>query len=504
MQFNELNLRSQIQKALQEEGYTSATPIQEKAILPLLEGHDMMGCAQTGTGKTAAFALPILEKLADTARLDKPVIQALILAPTRELAIQIEEFFRTYGRHLRLKSTVIFGGVSQYPQTQALSKGIDILVATPGRLLDLMHQKHVHLNKVRMLVLDEADQMLDMGMIHDVKKILATLPYDRQTMMFSATMPKEIAKLAEDILKNPVHVEVTPVASTVDLIQQRLYHVTKNDKIKLLTNLLKEPGVDSALVFSRTKHGANKIVKLLSGQGVHALAIHGNKSQSARQQALLAFKQRNVRVLVATDVAARGLDITDLSHVFIYDLPEVPETYVHRIGRTGRAGQGGIAISFCDSEERPLLKQIEHLTKRNIPVADASNLTMNFIHVPQEPSTPREDRKPRTDKPKPRTQEAAKKTQRPEGSKPQGQWSKSKPDAKPQGQWNKSKSDGKPQGQWKKTTETSPQTKKPGYQSTFIEHRKPSVGPFAGQTAAQDVKESPVKKFWKPKPKKQG
>lgn len=488
MQFNELNLRSQLQRALQDEGYTSATPIQEKAILPLLEGHDMMGCAQTGTGKTAAFALPILEKLADTARLDKPVIQALILAPTRELAIQIEESFRTYGRHLRLKSTVIFGGVSQYPQTQALSKGIDILVATPGRLLDLMHQKHVHLNKVRMLVLDEADQMLDMGMIHDVKKILAALPFDRQTMMFSATMPKEIAKLAEDILKNPIHVEVTPVASTVDLIQQRLYHVAKNDKIKLLTNLLKEPGLDSALVFSRTKHGANKIVKLLSGQGIHALAIHGNKSQSARQQALLAFKQRKVRVLVATDVAARGLDISDLSHVFIYDLPEVPETYVHRIGRTGRAGQGGIAIAFCDPEERALLKQIEHLTKRNIPVADASNLTMNFVHVPLEPSTPREERKPRTDKPK--SHEAAKKAHRPEGNKPQGQWSKPKPETKVQGQG--------------KTSEGKPQAKKPGYQSTFVEHRKPSVGPFAGQTASQDVKDKPNKTWWKSKPKKQG
>lgn len=368
MQFNELNIKQQIQRALKDEGYEEATPIQAKAIQPLLEGRDMMGCAQTGTGKTAAFAIPILERLSATERIAKPVIQALILAPTRELAIQIEESFRTYGRHLKLKSTVIYGGVSQNPQTKALESGIDILVATPGRLLDLIHQKYVHLNKVRMLVLDEADQMLDMGMIHDVKKILATLPFDRQTMMFSATMPKEIAKLAEDILKNPLHVEVTPVASTVETIEQKLYHVSKSDKINLLTDLLRQPGMDSALVFSRTKHGANKIVKQLAASGLSALAIHGNKSQNARQLALGAFKQRKVRILVATDVAARGIDIDQLSHVIIYDLPEVPETYVHRIGRTGRAGLEGIAIAFCDHEERDLLKAVEQLIKKPIPV----------------------------------------------------------------------------------------------------------------------------------------
>lgn len=370
MQFSSLNIQSNLLKALKDLAYQEATPIQEKAIEPLLAGHDLMGCAQTGTGKTAAFALPILEKISSKAIQDKRVIQALILAPTRELAIQIDENFKLYAKYLNIKTACIYGGVSQHPQTAALQKGVDILVATPGRLLDLMHQKFVHLNKVSFFVLDEADQMLDMGMIHDVKKIIAALPYDRQTMMFSATMPKEIAALANDILKNPVKVEVSPVASTVDLIEQRLYHVTKNDKIRLLTHILKTQTVDSALVFSRTKHGANKIVKLLISQGLHALAIHGNKSQAARQQALTAFKQRKVRILVATDVAARGLDISDLSHVIIYDLPEVPETYVHRIGRTGRAGQGGVAISFCDGEERGLLRSVEKLIKKNIPIVE--------------------------------------------------------------------------------------------------------------------------------------
>jgi ATP-dependent RNA helicase RhlE len=372
MQFKELNLNTKLQTAIASLGYTEATPIQEKAIQPILDGHDLMGCAQTGTGKTAAFALPILERLSKTSHQEKKQILALILAPTRELAIQIDDNFRQYARHMTLKSTVIYGGVSQHHQVLALQKGVDILIATPGRLLDLMHQKHVNLSKVKIMVLDEADQMLDMGMIHDVKKIMVALPLDRQSLMFSATMPKDIAKLAEQILRNPVHVEVTPVSSTVDLIQQELYHISKNDKILLLASLLKDQAMDSALVFSRTKHGANKIVKLLSGMGIHALAIHGNKSQNARQQALNAFKKRQIRVLVATDVAARGLDISELSHVFVYDLPEVPETYVHRIGRTGRAGLGGKAIAFCDQEEVSLLRQIERLIGRSIEVKDAS------------------------------------------------------------------------------------------------------------------------------------
>lgn len=359
-----------IKKALKEEGYSNPTPIQSQSIPILLEGKDILGVAQTGTGKTAAFAIPILQGLSgqSTVKRSQRTIQALILAPTRELAIQIHESFKTYGKHLNLKSAVIFGGVSQKPQTDALALGLDILVATPGRLLDLINQKHVHLSKVKYFVLDEADQMLDMGMIHDVRKIITHIPHERQTMLFSATMPKEISNLAHTILKEPVKVEVTPVASTVEIINQSVYHVAKHNKINLLIHILRNEVIDSVLIFSRTKHGADKIVKSLNAANFNAQAIHGNKSQNARQLALQNFKERKIRILVATDIAARGLDIDELSHVIIYDLPEVPETYVHRIGRTGRAGLGGISYAFCDQEEYGLLKDIQKLTKREIPV----------------------------------------------------------------------------------------------------------------------------------------
>ncbi len=372
MQFENLNIIQPIQKALKAEGYTEATPIQEKAIPSLLEGKDLLGCAQTGTGKTAAFAIPILQGLSYEQRNLKGnrAIKALVLAPTRELALQISDSFKAYGKYLGLKTLVIYGGVSQNAQTKALSGGVDILVATPGRLLDLINQKYIKLNQIKSFVLDEADMMLDMGMLQDVRKIIKHMPVERQNMLFSATMPQEIAKLSGSILKNPTKVTITPVSSTVEIIEQNVYYVNKNNKINLLIHLLKNKEIVSALVFSRTKHGADKIVKHLERAGFKAQAIHGNKSQNARQLALNNFKERKTRILVATDIAARGIDIEELSHVFNYDLPEVPETYVHRIGRTGRAGLGGIAIAFCDQEEMPLLKSIEKLVSKSLPVVE--------------------------------------------------------------------------------------------------------------------------------------
>jgi ATP-dependent RNA helicase RhlE len=370
MLFEDLNIIAPILMSVKDEGYEAPTPIQEQAIPPILDGRDMLGCAQTGTGKTAAFAIPILQKIYNKKADQKTqrAIKALILTPTRELAVQIADSFNTYGRHLGLRSLVIYGGVSQKPQVSALLGGIDILVATPGRLLDLMNQKYVYLNHVEYFVLDEADHMLDMGFIHDVKKIIAQLPEKRQTMMFSATMPSEIAKLSGSILTDPVKVTVTPNSLTVDTIEQSVYFVSKTNKKNLLVHLLKNKDVASALIFSRTKHGANKIAKDLIAAGINTEAIHGNKSQVARQTALRNFKAKKTRVLVATDIAARGIDIDELSHVINYDLPEVPETYVHRIGRTGRAGHGGIAISFCDVEEKKLLQDIQKLITKNIPV----------------------------------------------------------------------------------------------------------------------------------------
>ena len=372
MLFENLEIIEPILRALKNEDYVTPTPIQEMTIPPLLHGRDLLGCAQTGTGKTASFAIPILQKLYLEKQRSGPFqkIQALILTPTRELAAQIGDSFSTYGRYVGLKNLVIFGGVSQNPQVEALKRGVDILVATPGRLLDLIDQKFIDIHHVKFFVLDEADHMLDMGFIHDVKKIIAKLPVRRQTMLFSATMPVEITKLVNTILEDPVKVSVTPDSPTVDSIEQCVYFISKGNKKKLLTQLLKNTDVESALVFSRTKHGANKIAKDLLMEGIEAEVIHGNKSQSARQQALHNFKTKKTRIMIATDIAARGLDIDKLSHVINHDLPEVPEAYVHRIGRTGRAGLGGIAISFCALEEKKLLNEIQKLIGKPIPVIE--------------------------------------------------------------------------------------------------------------------------------------
>ena len=367
MTFQDLPLQPAILKAVAEAGYTSPSPIQAGAIPPVLAGRDLLGCAQTGTGKTAAFALPILQNLsAQTPQ--RPCIRALILTPTRELALQIGDSFSAYGRHLKLRHTVIFGGVGQQPQVEALRRGVDILIACPGRLNDLIGQRLIDLSGIEIFVLDEADRMLDMGFVHDVKKVIAKLPRRRQTLLFSATMPKEIEDLADSLLHDPAVVKVDPVSSTVDRIDQKLYFVEKKQKIELLAYLLQDKSIVNALVFSRTKHGADRIARLLNKAGITAAAIHGNKSQTARVNALEGFKAGKTRVLVATDIAARGIDISELSHVFNYDLPEVPETYVHRIGRTARAGADGVAISFCSTEEREYLAGIEKLNRKKIPV----------------------------------------------------------------------------------------------------------------------------------------
>ncbi|HEX6223336.1 MAG TPA: DEAD/DEAH box helicase [Chryseolinea sp.] len=385
MSFEKLNLIEPILRALKNEGYSKPTPIQEKAIPTLLERKDLLGCAQTGTGKTAAFAIPILQLLhQDELFVKGPAgIKALILTPTRELAIQIDESFASYGKHLRLRHTVIFGGVSQRSQTDALRAGIDILIATPGRLLDLMDQRFVKLQHLKMLVLDEADRMLDMGFIHDVKKIIARIPQKRQTILFSATMPGEIASLANSILTDPARVEVTPVSSTANTIQQAVYFVEKKDKKKLLLHLLQDRSIVTALVFARTKHGADRVAKDLVSSGIRAEAIHGNKSQGARQRALSNFKAQHTRVLVATDIAARGIDVEELSHVINYELPNVPETYVHRIGRTGRAGAQGISLSFCDEEEKEFLHDIHKLIRKTIPVVEDQPYHMTHVGSPR-------------------------------------------------------------------------------------------------------------------------
>ncbi len=370
MLFTDLKIIEPILHALKEEGYTSPTPIQEKAIPYILQGRDLLGCAQTGTGKTAAFAIPMLQLLSKPHPFkpgERP-IRALILTPTRELAIQIEESFKAYGSQLRLKHLVIFGGVSQVPQTNALDRGTDILVATPGRLLDLMSQGYINLKDIEIFVLDEADRMLDMGFVHDVKRVITKLPQKRQTLFFSATMPAEIQSLANAILSNPEKVEVTPVSSTADTINQSLFFVDKENKKSLLSFILQDNDIKSALVFTRTKHGADKVVKDLLRLNIKAEAIHGNKSQNARQRALTNFKDRTTRVLVATDIAARGIDVDELTHVINYELPNVPETYVHRIGRTGRAGHSGIALSFCEYEEIPYLKDIQKLIGKGIDI----------------------------------------------------------------------------------------------------------------------------------------
>ena len=386
MLFKDLHLVAPILKALETEGYTAPTPIQEQSIPHILRGKDLLGCAQTGTGKTAAFAIPILQNLLLQQKEDacNHNIKALILTPTRELAIQIDESFDAYGKHTGLRHAVIFGGVSQFHQTTQLRKGVDILIATPGRLLDLMAQKFVNIEHIKTFVLDEADRMLDMGFIHDVRKIIAKLPEERQTLFFSATMPPEITRLSTSILTNPVRVEVAAVSSTAENVDQFIYLVEKNDKRQLLIHLLKNDEIQNALVFTRTKYGADKITKELRKANINADAIHGNKTQNARQKALSNFKEGKIRVLVATDIAARGIDVDSLSHVINFELPNIPETYVHRIGRTGRAGASGAAFSFCDMEERAFLRDIHKLIDQNIPVVEGHPYasTMQFVQTP--------------------------------------------------------------------------------------------------------------------------
>jgi ATP-dependent RNA helicase RhlE len=388
--FNNLQLIEPVLKALSHEGYTKPTPIQEQAIPVVLQRRDLLGCAQTGTGKTAGFAIPILQLMeeervrASNIHSNIPsAIQTLILTPTRELAAQIEESFRAYGRFLSFKSAVVFGGVSQYQQVNKLRLGVDILIATPGRLLDLINQRHVSLRDIKFFVLDEADRMLDMGFVHDVKRIISKLPVKKQTLFFSATMPHEIRQLANHLLHDPVKVEVTPPSTTVDMIQQSLYYVGKQNKTFLLSHLLNDGSIKTALVFTKTKHGADRLAKQLFKAGINAEAIHGNKSQNERQRALQNFKNNRTRILVATDIAARGIDIDELGHVFNYDLPQTPETYVHRIGRTGRAGASGVAVSFCDYEEKTMLSDIQKLIKKNIAVVKDHPFDVALMH-PQE------------------------------------------------------------------------------------------------------------------------
>jgi ATP-dependent RNA helicase RhlE len=398
MSFNDLSLIEPLLRALEAEGYEHPTPIQQQAIPPVLEGNDLLGCAQTGTGKTAAFALPMLQLLHNHPPAPGPgnrrPIRALVLTPTRELALQISESFTAYGKNLQIRNMVVFGGVGQTPQTDSLRRGTDILVATPGRLLDLMNQGFVDLRSLSIFVLDEADRMLDMGFIHDVRKVIAKIPAKRQTLFFSATMPKEIAQLADSILNNPVKVAVAPPATTAELVQQKVFFVNKHDKKNLLIHLMQDPNIKSALVFTRTKHGANRVAADLTKAGIRAEAIHGNKSQTARVAALTNFKNGKNRALVATDIAARGIDIDELSHVINFELPNIPETYVHRIGRTGRAGASGIAYSFCEAEEIPYLKDIQKITGQLVPVEDEHPFVADLT-APALPQPRSQERPPR-------------------------------------------------------------------------------------------------------------
>lgn len=383
MTFENLNIIPPIFQALKKKGYTEPTPIQEQSIPVILEGKDVFGCAQTGTGKTAAFAIPILQLLHGQHVNGKKGIKALILAPTRELAIQIGESFRDYGKELNIKHTVIFGGVSQGNQTRILQSGVDILIATPGRLIDLMNQGYIHLNSIQFFVLDEVDRMLDMGFIADIRRVIAKIPVKRHTLFFSATVPPEIKKLADSLLNNPVQVQVAPVSAPAESVKQSVYYVEKGDKKAMLMHVLELNNINHALVFTRTKHGADKVVKDLNKSGITAEAIHGNKSQNARQKALTGFKNRTLKILVATDIASRGIDVDKLTHVINYELPEIPETYVHRIGRTGRAGESGTAISFCASEEVGLLKDINKLLPQMIEQMNAPFAGVSRAAAPQ-------------------------------------------------------------------------------------------------------------------------
>ncbi|MBD5162494.1 MAG: DEAD/DEAH box helicase [Oscillibacter sp.] len=392
MTFQELHLLPQLLRAVDELGYVQPSPIQAQAIPPVLKGRDLIGCAQTGTGKTAAFAIPILQRLHGRVNQRHTPIRALVLTPTRELALQIKESFDQYGKYLELRHTVIFGGVGQAPQVEALEKGVDILVATPGRLNDLCNQGYIDLSGIEAFVLDEADRMLDMGFIHDVRKVIARLPEKRQTLLFSATMPQEIAELSRKILRNPIRVEVAPQSSTAEAIEQRLYKVDKGNKKLLLQHVLEDRSLDSVLVFTNTKHGADRVVKELGRAGITAMAIHGNKGQTARIRALDSFKSGAIRVLVATDIAARGIDVNELAAVVNYELPNVPETYVHRIGRTGRAGRDGVAISFCNFDELAYLKDIEKLIRKKVPVVEDHPWPMEIFEAA--PKKQREARQP--------------------------------------------------------------------------------------------------------------
>jgi ATP-dependent RNA helicase RhlE len=395
--FESLNLIEPILKSLKNEGYTIPTPIQQQAIPYVLEERDLLGCAQTGTGKTAAFAIPILQILYNKPKpqSNRMPIRVLILTPTRELAIQIGESFEAYGRYTGLKHAVIFGGVSQRPQETQVRNGVDILIATPGRLLDLMSQHIINLSTIEIFVLDEADRMLDMGFINDIRKVISKLPVRRQTLFFSATMPPEIQKLADTILVNPKKVEVTPVSSTAENVEQHMYFVEKTGKPGLLKYLLEQEHLTRVLVFTRTKHGADKIVKFLRQSNIHAEAIHGNKAQNARQKALSNFKTGKTPVLVATDIAARGIDVDEISHVINYDIPNIPETYVHRIGRTGRAGMSGTALSFCDLEEREFLRDIQKLIKQQIPVVESHPFVSDIPFIAERKPMPNVRLKPK-------------------------------------------------------------------------------------------------------------
>jgi ATP-dependent RNA helicase RhlE len=398
--FSDLGLSAPLLAALAAEGYATPTPIQSQAIPPVLSGRDLCGIAQTGTGKTAAFALPILQRLAAAAQRPAPqTCRALILSPTRELASQIADSFRAYGAGLRLSTVVVFGGVPIGRQRQQLARGVDILVATPGRLLDLIDNRALVLSSVQVLVLDEADRMLDLGFIHALKRIVKLLPRQRQTLLFSATMPKAIAALAEEYLTNPIKVVVTPSATTVDRVDQRVVFVRSDGKRDFLATMLRDPTFARVLVFTRTKHGADRVVRHLASAGVEATAIHGNKSQPQRERALASFRDGQARVLVATDIAARGIDVEGVSHVINFELPNVPEDYVHRIGRTARAGAAGIAISFCSDEERPYLRDIEKLTRRSVRVMPAPSPTVRSFPPDHQTEVPPQEQRPRRAQP---------------------------------------------------------------------------------------------------------
>ena len=403
MTFNDLELTEPLQKAVHQVGYKTPTPIQQQSIPAILAGRDILGCAQTGTGKTAAFSIPTIQLLNENIQPlnQKAIIKSLILTPTRELAIQIGESLSDYGRFSRLKHLVIFGGVPQHSQVQALRNGVDILVATPGRLLDLMDQGYISLSKIEIFTLDEADRMLDMGFVHDVKKVIKKIPEKRQTLFFSATMPDSIMALANSILSNPLKVEIKPVTTTAELITQELYYIDKTNKKKLLSDLLKLSDADRVLVFTRTKHGANKVVKDLIKDGIKAEAIHGNKTQNARQKALKNFKDKTTRVLVATDIAARGIDIDELALVINYEIPNISETYVHRIGRTGRAGASGKAISFSDYEEKAFIRDIQKMMDLKIPVIENHAYPMEYFEIPEK--KPQQGRPSRNQSKKPAT-----------------------------------------------------------------------------------------------------